>query len=128
MNSSEPLDVATSAVPALEPHVIVLFGATGDLARRKLLPGLMHLTRAGLMPEMRVIGTSFEDLDDDGFRRFARASWDEFGREPVPEEEWDRFAGAPRLHQRPARGARAVAARPRRGGGDGRARRASSTT
>jgi glucose-6-phosphate 1-dehydrogenase len=86
------MDVATSAVPALEPHVIVLFGATGDLARRKLLPGLMHLTRAGLMPDMRVIGTSFDDLDDDGFRAFARASWDEFGREPVPQEEWDRFA------------------------------------
>ena len=74
MHSSEPLDVSTSAVPALEPHVIVLFGATGDLARRKLIPGLMHLTRAGLMPDMRVIGTSFEDLDDDGFRAFARAS------------------------------------------------------
>ncbi|MBJ7455099.1 MAG: glucose-6-phosphate dehydrogenase [Thermoleophilia bacterium] len=92
MHSNEPLDVATSAVPALEPHVIVLFGATGDLARRKLLPGLMHLTRAGLMPEMRVIGTSFEDFDHDQFRAFARASWDEFGRAPVPEDEWDRFA------------------------------------
>jgi len=91
-HSNEPHDVAASAVPALEPHVIVLFGATGDLARRKLLPGLMHLTRAGLMPEMRVIATSFDDLDHDGFRAFARASWDEFGREPVPEDEWDRFA------------------------------------
>ena len=92
LHTNEPMDVATSAVPALEPTVIVLFGATGDLARRKLLPGLMHLTRAGLMPDMRVIGTSFDDLDDDGFRAFARASWDEFGREPVSQEEWDRFA------------------------------------
>jgi glucose-6-phosphate 1-dehydrogenase len=109
MHSNEPLDVATSAVPALDPHVIVLFGATGDLARRKLLPGLMHLTRAGLMPDMRVIGTSFDDFDDDQFRAFARASWDEFGRHPVPEDEWDRFAarlvyinareGAPGLSQ-----------------------------
>ena len=32
-------------------HVIVLFGATGDLAKRKLLPGLFHLAAAGLMPE-----------------------------------------------------------------------------
>lgn len=92
MHTTEPLDVSTSAVPALEPHVIVLFGATGDLARRKLLPGLMHLTRAGLMPEMRVIGTSFEEFDDDAFRAFARESWDEFGREPVSEDEWNRFA------------------------------------
>src|ERR1700742_15140 len=40
-------------------HVIVLFGATGDLAKRKLLPGLFHLHAAGLLPkEYRVIGTS----------------------------------------------------------------------
>src|SRR2546430_9522597 len=34
-----------------ENHVIVLFGATGDLARRKLLPGLFPLATAGLMPD-----------------------------------------------------------------------------
>ena len=34
------------------PHVIVLFGATGDLARRKLLPGLLHLSSLGLMPRL----------------------------------------------------------------------------
>ena len=33
------------------PTVFVLFGATGDLARRKLLPGLFHLAEAGLLPE-----------------------------------------------------------------------------
>ena len=32
-----------------QPHVIVLFGATGDLSRRKLLPGLLHLFQAGLL-------------------------------------------------------------------------------
>ncbi len=42
-----------------DDHVIVLFGALGDLAKRKLLPGLFHLDRAGLMPERyKVIGTS----------------------------------------------------------------------
>ena len=34
-----------------QPHVVVLFGATGDLARRKLLPGLLHLLEAGLLDE-----------------------------------------------------------------------------
>ena len=34
-----------------DTHVIVVFGATGDLARRKLLPGLFHLAAAGLMPD-----------------------------------------------------------------------------
>ena len=40
-----------------------MFGATGDLARRKLLPGLLHLSCSKLAPEMRVIGTSLDELD-----------------------------------------------------------------
>jgi glucose-6-phosphate 1-dehydrogenase len=64
----------------MDPHVIVLFGATGDLARRKLWPGLHHLATEGLMPDQfRIIATSrgvpddFEGLvrkaigGDDGF-------------------------------------------------------------
>ena len=43
----EPGDVAASKVAPLDPHVIVLFGATGDLSRRKLIPGLLHLIHAG---------------------------------------------------------------------------------
>ena len=44
-----PVAAPMATVP--EDHVIVLFGATGDLARRKLLPGIFHLADAGLMPE-----------------------------------------------------------------------------
>ena len=40
------------------PQVVVLFGATGDLARRKLLPGLFHLSSVGFIPGCRVIGVS----------------------------------------------------------------------
>src|ERR1700748_3001933 len=51
--------MANSAAPRPDNHVIVLFGATGDLAKRKLLPGLFHLHAAGLLPkEYRVIGSS----------------------------------------------------------------------
>jgi glucose-6-phosphate 1-dehydrogenase len=57
--------------PGAEPHVVVLFGATGDLARRKLLPGLFHLTCSNLCPEIRIIGTSLDDLDSDAFRKLA---------------------------------------------------------
>ena len=48
------------------PHVIVLFGATGDLARRKLLPGLFHLSRAGMLPDCRIVATSLEPLEEAG--------------------------------------------------------------
>ena len=78
-----------------EPHLIVLFGATGDLARRKLLPGILHLLRSRLVADSRIVAVSMDDLDDDGFRRFAQDACREFGR-PVPDAEWQEFA--PKLH------------------------------
>jgi glucose-6-phosphate 1-dehydrogenase len=84
--------------------VIVLFGATGDLARRKLIPGLFHLEQVGLMPEdYRIIGATLEDLDDDAFRRHARAALEEFCRMPIREEQWEAFSS--RLAFAPARAA-----------------------
>jgi glucose-6-phosphate 1-dehydrogenase len=88
----EPTDISSDLMSPLNPHVIVLFGASGDLAKRKLLPGLFHLSRAGLVPECRIVGTSLDELDTDGFRRFAREACDEFARRPPTEDEWDEFA------------------------------------
>ncbi|MGD9571409.1 MAG: glucose-6-phosphate dehydrogenase [Thermoleophilia bacterium] len=92
MTPREPGDVAVGSIAPLDPYVIVLFGATGDLARRKLLPGLMHLSGAGLLPDYRIVGASLDPLDTDGFRNFAREAWDEFGRHDVSEAGWDAFA------------------------------------
>jgi glucose-6-phosphate 1-dehydrogenase len=89
---SDPTDISSSLISPLRPHVMVLFGATGDLARRKLLPGMFHLSQAGLLPECRIIGTSLDDLDDDGFRDFARRSLAEFSNRNVTEPEWEEFA------------------------------------
>lgn len=86
-------DVAFGGATVPDDHVIVLFGAAGDLARRKLLPGLFHLAEAGLMPErFRVVGTSREQLSGDDFRAHARAAADEFGGRAVDEETWTSFA------------------------------------
>src|ERR1700689_1459281 len=74
------------------PQVVVLVGATGDLARRKLLPGLFHLCTAGFIPGSRIIGVSLDDLDRDGFRDFARKALDEFSTRKVTEENWNSFA------------------------------------
>ena len=66
------------------PQVVVLVGATGDLARRKLLPGLFHLSRAGFIPGCRIIGVSLDDMDADGFRENrARARSIEFSTRKV---------------------------------------------
>ena len=75
----------------LPPHVIVLFGATGDLARRKLLPGLLRLSHAGLLPEYQVVGTSLEDLDEAQFHQFALAACEEFARREIVESHWETF-------------------------------------
>jgi glucose-6-phosphate 1-dehydrogenase len=76
------------------PQVVVLFGATGDLARRKLLPGLFHLSSAGFIPGCRIIGVSLDDLDLDGFRTAARGALDEFSSRKVIAADWDAFAAS----------------------------------
>jgi glucose-6-phosphate 1-dehydrogenase len=75
-----------------EPHLIVLFGATGDLARRKLLPGIMHLLQSGLVPDSRIIGVSLDDFDDDSFRDFAEKAYREFNTRTVDDAQWAEFA------------------------------------
>ncbi|MFT4231231.1 MAG: glucose-6-phosphate dehydrogenase [Leucobacter sp.] len=75
-----------------DPHVVVLFGATGDLARRKLLCGLGHLAVSGLTGGLRVIGTSLEELTDEEFREHTRESIREFGARKLTDEQWAAFA------------------------------------
>ena len=75
------------------PHVIVLFGATGDLARRKLLPGLLRLNEAGLMTDAQIVGTSLEDMSDEQFVEFAREACEEFGKGDITDERWAAFGG-----------------------------------
>src|SRR6185295_1547658 len=86
-----PVVAPTATVP--EDHVIVLFGATGDLARRKLLPGMFHLADAGLMPErFIIIGVSRGEMEDEEFAALVRGAVDECGHGPISTESWERFA------------------------------------
>ena len=73
-------------VEALPPHVIVLFGATGDLAKRKLLPGLGYLQQSRFTPDVRIVGTSLEDLSTDEFRALAKSAIDSFGTHKLSDE------------------------------------------
>ena len=80
-------------LPTPHDRVIVIFGATGDLARRKLFPGLFHLFAAGLLPDaFRIIGSGRHTLDDRTFRDQVRASLEAFGRRAVTADAWDAFA------------------------------------
>jgi glucose-6-phosphate 1-dehydrogenase len=74
------------------PQVVVLFGATGDLARRKLLPGLFHLSSAGFIPGCRIIAVALDDIKLEDFRLTAREALDEFSSRKIVQTEWDAFA------------------------------------
>jgi glucose-6-phosphate 1-dehydrogenase len=74
-------------------RVLVLFGATGDLAKRKLFPGFFHLFREGLMPgDFRIIGSGRHSPGtDDEFRQHINEALQEYGRGEL-DEHWDDFA------------------------------------
>jgi glucose-6-phosphate 1-dehydrogenase len=92
---------ATITDPAIEvprDQVIVLFGATGDLARRKLLPGIFHLTRVGLMPErFRIVGAARNAIEVEEFRELAREAVEGSSRHSPDPQAWRRFADSLRF-------------------------------
>ena len=64
----------------VETFDLVIFGGTGDLARRKILPGLFRRFLAGQMPnDSRIIGAARSDLDGDAYREMIKAAIAEFG-------------------------------------------------
>jgi glucose-6-phosphate 1-dehydrogenase len=76
-------------------HVIVLFGATGDLAKRKLLPGWFHLYAAGLLPkEFRLIGAapSSSSMTTEQFREHAEEACEDFCITKPENGPWKEFA------------------------------------
>ena len=73
---------------------LVLFGATGDLAQRMLLPSLCALSHDGLLPEgLRIVGTARSAMDDRGYRNLAREALDKHLQATV--EMFMRAYGAP---------------------------------
>jgi glucose-6-phosphate 1-dehydrogenase len=74
------------------PQVVVLVGATGDLAKRKLLPGLFYLASAGFIPGCRIIGVSLDDFDAEAFRKAVRGSLDEFSTRKIADADWEAFS------------------------------------
>ena len=83
--------LALERVP--DPCLLVVFGATGDLTSRKILPAIYNLRRAGLLPaETSVVGFARRPLDDDQFRHQMREALDRHSRVPVEEGLWDDFA------------------------------------
>ena len=75
------------------PQAIVIFGASGDLTRRKLLPAFFHLYLEGMLPEeFAIVGYARTVFTDDEFRQHARDAVKEFGRREPVGEVWMDFA------------------------------------
>ncbi len=74
-----------------KPTVFVLFGGTGDLAHRLVLPAFYRLAKEGLLPEdWRLIGNGRGDVSHENFQERVRQSLEEFG--PHPEDgPWEEF-------------------------------------
>ena len=78
------------------PAIITVFGASGDLARRKIIPALYDLFLDGWLPERwQVVGFARSPLDDETFRQRAQEGITEFSRHGFDNQAWERFA--PRL-------------------------------
>ena len=77
-----------------ESQDIVIVGATGDLAQRKLLPAIYYLFRDGMLPAVcSIIGFARSELDDDSFRALARKSIEaQAGK--VDEDAWEQLANS----------------------------------
>jgi glucose-6-phosphate 1-dehydrogenase len=72
---------------------MVIFGASGDLTKRKLMPALYKLARHQLLPaEFSVLGVSRTAMSDDQFRARMREAIETFSEAPLDREVWDRFA------------------------------------
>jgi glucose-6-phosphate 1-dehydrogenase len=81
-----------SRVIPVDPFDLVIFGGTGDLARRKILPGLFRRFCSGQMPDKaQVIGAARGELDDDGFRRMVEESIRDHGGLAVTDAALERF-------------------------------------
>ncbi len=82
-----------TAANSADPVCIVIFGAGGDLTRRKLIPSLYRLFLAGQLPDRFLIaGLGRNSMDDEEFRRLLRQAVGTFAAQPVDETQWREFA------------------------------------
>ena len=96
--SPEDLKAAQSAERIPEPTIVVIFGASGDLTKRKLLPALFHLEQSGLLPsEFAVVGVARRPLQDE-FAKDMKEGILQFGGVKEGETKLEEFIGKVSYH------------------------------
>src|SRR5690349_8311153 len=97
--SCRPCGPSSAAMsnPRADPGVLVIFGASGDLARRKLLPAVYNLAESGLLPEpFAIAGVARPAIEEEAYRRDVRAIVEKEEGEPLDPALWERIGN--RLH------------------------------
>src|SRR5262245_11084800 len=89
----EKLSAGLTRTLAPQPCALVIFGGSGDLSRRKLLPGLYNLAVDGLLPgRFATNGFSKNAMTDEAFRTVAHEGTTKFSRREVDEQAWTTFS------------------------------------
>ena len=91
--TANPLRAGLRVPRTPDPCAVVVFGATGDLTARKLMPALYNLSRERLLPSgFSVVGFARRDWSDEQFRAAMKEAVTKYSREPIQEDIWDSFA------------------------------------
>jgi len=90
--STNPTQFEPISLPKADPCVIVIFGATGDLTRRKLMPALFRLTCEGCLDEVHILCVGRSPISDEEFRKTVREGLNQSNKvEQCSDENWELF-------------------------------------
>jgi len=88
-----PVHLEQPTLPNAEPCVVVIFGATGDLMKRKLLPALCRLTDQGCLESVRILGVGRSAMSDEEFQTLVHDALEESKKiDHLDEETWTKFS------------------------------------
>ena len=94
---ANPVQFEQPAIPPAEPCVVVIFGATGDLTKRKLMPALCRLLGQGCLESVRILGIGRNPMSEDEFQGIVREALESSKKiEHLDDEQWKKYSG--RLH------------------------------
>ena len=80
---------------APDPCALVIFGASGDLTHKKLMPALYALAVRRLLPSsLAIVGVARTEGDDDGFRKDMKEAVQQHARDPFRDDVWDELTGS----------------------------------
>jgi glucose-6-phosphate 1-dehydrogenase len=89
----DPAQMQQPALPHADPCIVVIFGATGDLTKRKLMPALFDLCRLGCLDQVRILGVGRNAMSEDEYRKLVHEALTKSDKvDELDEHVWEDFA------------------------------------